>query len=242
MAKPLTICKLLQNQGFGSRRECESLVAHGLVQWGEQAVEYIDDTFEPLEGQPFSVKSVSYTYRHKAYVMLNKPMGYECSQKPKLHPSVYTLLPTDLRQRGDSGARSGVQCVGRLDQDTTGLLLLSDDGQFIHTYTSPKKHVYKIYQVSCKHAIQTELIETLEAGVILRDAIGDTPEPVNATQVKRISDNMLHMSITEGRYHQVKRMIAAAGNRCEALHRLSVGEYVLPADLALGQWRYVDAL
>jgi 16S rRNA pseudouridine516 synthase len=174
--------------------------------------------------------------------VLHKPVGYECSQKPKEHKSVYSLLPKHLRQRGDSGSRDGVQCVGRLDQDTTGLLLLSDDGQFIHQYTSPKKQLGKVYSVTTKHAITPDFLEKLSTGVILKDAMGDTPEPVNATNLLQTSSHTLNMTISEGRYHQVKRMIAAASNRCEALHRIAVGEYTLPFDLAVGQWHYVERL
>jgi 16S rRNA pseudouridine516 synthase len=242
MAKTHTIVKLLQSQGFGTRRDCEILIADGAVTWNGQAMEYIDDAFEPLAGTPFTVKDETHSYRHKAYIVLNKPVGYECSQKPKLHASVYTLLPQHLRQRGDSGSRDGVQCVGRLDQDTTGLLLLSDDGQFIHRYTSPKKQVNKVYAVTTKHAITAELLKALSTGVVLNDAIGDTPEPVTATDIEQTGQYTLNMTISEGRYHQVKRMIAAASNRCEALHRLSVGAYSLPADLKARQWCYVDAV
>jgi 16S rRNA pseudouridine516 synthase len=240
MAKTHTIVKLLQSQGFGTRRDCEILIADGVVTWNGTVMEYIDDAFEPLAGTPFTVHGHAHEYRAKAYVLLNKPAGYECSQKPKLHSSVYTLLPQHLRQRGDSGSRDGVQCVGRLDQDTTGLLLLSDDGQFIHQYTSPKKHVDKVYAVTTKHAITAEMLKALSTGVVLNDAMGDTPEPVLASDVEQTGQYTLKMTITEGRYHQVKRMIAAASNRCEALHRVSIGEYTMPADLAPGQWCFVD--
>jgi 16S rRNA pseudouridine516 synthase len=242
MVKPQTIVKLLQSQGFGTRRDCEILIADGVVAWNGEAIEYIDDAFEPIEGTAFSVRNESHHYRAKAYIVLNKPAGYECSQKPKEHRSVYSLLPQNLRQRGDSGSRDGVQCVGRLDQDTTGLLLLSDDGQFIHRYTSPKKQLGKTYAVTTKHSITPELLKALATGVVLNDAMGDTPEPVVATMVEQTGAYTLNMTITEGRYHQVKRMIAAASNRCEALHRLSVGEFTLPSDLAEGNWRFVALL
>jgi 16S rRNA pseudouridine516 synthase len=242
MAKLHTIVKLLQSQGFGTRRDCEILVADQAITWNGESIEYIDDAFEPLLGTPFTVRGEAHLYRPKAYILLNKPAGYECSQKPKEHISIYSLLPKYLRQRGDSGSRDGVQCVGRLDQDTTGLLLLSDDGQFIHHYTSPKKQLNKCYLVTTKHEITTEFLNKLQTGVVLNDAIGDTPEPVYAKHVEQTGAHSLTMTITEGRYHQVKRMVAAASNRCEALHRLSVGDYTLPSDLPVGQWRYVDKI
>jgi 16S rRNA pseudouridine516 synthase len=242
MSKPISIIKILQSQGFGTRRECEMLIGAEAVRWGGALVEYIDDAFAPEEGAAFTVRGEAHQYHAKAYVLMHKPAGYECSQKPKEHASVYSLLPATLRQRGDTGARAGVQCVGRLDQDTTGLLLLSDDGQFIHRYTSPKKHVGKVYHVTTKHAVNDALLTALKDGVVLRDAMGDTPEPVRATDVAQLSDHVVSMTISEGRYHQVKRMIAAAGNRAEALHRVAVGSYTLPDDLPVGQWRWVECL
>lgn len=242
MAKLHTIVKLLQSQGFGTRRECEQLVANQAITWNKQLIHYIDDSFEPLLGTPFTVHNESHIYRPKAYIVLHKPSGYECSQAPKEYPSVYTLLPTYLRQRGESGSRSGVQCVGRLDQDTTGLLLLSDDGTFIHHYTSPKKQLNKCYLVETKHAITEEFVKKLQNGVILNGAMGDTPEPVYAKTVEVVGVCHLKLTITEGRYHQVKRMVAAASNRCQSLHRLSVGNYQLPADLPEGQWQYVEKI
>ena len=235
------ILKILQTQGFGTRRDCGMLIGQGKVTWNGELIEYIDDEFETLVGTPYTVDGVAHQYRHFSYVVLHKPAGYECSQKPKEHKSVYSLLPLYLRQCGQDGNRSGVQCVGRLDQDTTGLLLLSDDGQFIHQYTSPKKQLGKVYQVTTKHAINSVMLAALSGGVVLRDAMGDTPEPVAASDVAQLDAHTLNMTITEGRYHQVKRMIAAAGNRCEALKRLSVGAYVLPDDLAPGQWKFVSA-
>ncbi len=241
MSKQLSIIKILQSQGFGTRRECEMLVGSEAVRWGGARVEYIDDAFAATEGAAFTVRGEAHQYHAKAYVLMHKPAGYECSQKPKEHASVYSLLPATLRQRGDTGARAGVQCVGRLDQDTTGLLLLSDDGLFIHRYTSPKKQVGKVYHVTTKHTVNEALLTALKEGVVLRDAMGDTPEPVTATDVAQLSDHVVSMTISEGRYHQVKRMIAAAGNRAEALHRVSVGSYKLPDDLPVGQWRWVEA-
>jgi 16S rRNA pseudouridine516 synthase len=131
----------------------------------------------------------------------------------------------------------GVQCVGRLDQDTTGLLLLTDDGDFIHRVTSPRKHYDKVYAVTCKHAIDAALLDALRSGVVLHDA----PEPVAALAAVQISEQVLHLTLAEGKYHQVKRMVAAAGNRVEALHRIAVGGYTLPDALAPGAWRWLDA-
>jgi 16S rRNA pseudouridine516 synthase len=161
--------------------------------------------------------------------MLHKPAGYECSQKPRHHPSVLTLLPPPLRTRG-------VQPVGRLDEDTTGLLLLTDDGTLIHRLTSPKHHVPKVYEATAKHELTDEQLQRLLDGVVL----DDDPQPVRALAAERVAPQHLRLTLAEGRYHQVKRMLAAVGNRCEALHRSRFGRLVLPADLAPGGWRWVD--
>jgi 16S rRNA pseudouridine516 synthase len=122
-----------------------------------------------------------------------------------------------------------------LDQDTTGLLLLSDDGQFIHRMSSPKKHVPKVYQVTAKHPVTSVQVEQLLAGVVL----DDDPKPVRAAACVLTDEYRLDLTLTEGKYHQVKRMLAAVGNRVEALHRSRIGALELPADLAPGQWRWL---
>jgi 16S rRNA pseudouridine516 synthase len=146
-----------------------------------------------------------------------------------------TLLPPPLRQRPNKGAVPGVQPVGRLDQDTTGLLLLTDDGKFIHRMSSPRRHVAKVYEVTARHAVEDRQLERLLQGVTLED----DPQPVRAAACERAGDRQLRLTLTEGKYHQVKRMIAAVGNRVEALHRSRIGALALPADLPPGQWRWL---
>ncbi|MDG5975102.1 pseudouridine synthase [Hydrogenophaga taeniospiralis CCUG 15921] len=175
-----------------------------------------------------------WAYHALAYLMLHKPAGYECSQKPSTYPSIYTLLPGPLRSRG-GGAAAGVQAVGRLDQDTTGLLLLSDDGKFIHRMTSPRHHVPKVYEVQVKHPLDERQIARLLEGVVL----DDDPRPVRAAACQAVTDHHLRLTLTDGKYHQVKRMVAAVSNRVEGLHRSSVGQLMLPADLLPGQWRWL---
>ncbi|MDR7376198.1 16S rRNA pseudouridine516 synthase [Rhodoferax ferrireducens] len=189
------------------------------------------------EGLRFRVQGVDWPYQRQAYVLLNKPAGTECSQKPSTYPSIYTLLPSPLRLRPQKGALQGVQAVGRLDQDTTGLLLLSDDGQFIHRMTSPKKHVPKVYEVTTKHPLDETQVSRLLAGVVL----DDDPKPVRAAACEAIDSHHLRLTLTEGKYHQVKRMLAAVSNRVEGLHRSQQGGFALPADLLPGQWRWLSA-
>lgn len=234
---------ILYSQGFGIRRVCSGLVQQGWVELypadgAGPAQQVLDSTLdlEP-EGLRFRVQGVDWEYHAKGYVLLHKPAGTECSQKPSAHPSIYTLLPAPLRQRPNKGAIQGLQAVGRLDQDTTGLLLLSDDGQFIHRMSSPKKHVPKVYRVTTKHPITDAMVAKLMVGVVL----DDDPKPVKAAACERLEDCVLDLTLTEGKYHQVKRMLAAVGNRVEGLHRWKIGALALPADLAPGQWRWLSA-
>lgn len=224
-----TLGQVLYSQGFGTRRECAGLIAGGHVRVGGALV---DDPGHEVAtaGLVFEVRGIAWPFRERALVMMNKPAGYECSKKPKHHPSVYSLLAPPLRQRD-------AQAVGRLDEDTTGLLLFTDDGQLIHRWTSPRHHLAKVYEVGCKHAVDDEQIARLLAGVTLLDA----PEVVRAAACARTGSHGLTLTLTEGKYHQVKRMIAAVGNRVESLHRSRFGALALPADLAPGAWRWVDA-
>jgi 16S rRNA pseudouridine516 synthase len=223
--------RLLQLQGFGSRRECRARVLAGRVTLGGECCDDPDHEVADPAQCVFAVDGESWRYRERVYLALNKPAGYECSHRPQFHPSVFSLLPRALLLRG-------VQAVGRLDEDTTGLLLLSDDGQFIHAYSSGKRQVAKVYDVTAKHPVSDEQIGALLAGVVLRDE----PVTIAAAACSRLDERRLRLTVTEGKYHLVKRMVAAAGNRVEALHRVAVGEFVLPPTLAPGEWCWLDPL
>ena len=227
MAKQLTLERMLHQQGFGARKLCRILIVNGEV---TVRGELCDEPATPVdtENLEFTVKGELWHYREQAYLMMHKPAGYECSQKTQYHPSIYTLLPSPLRERG-------VQCIGRLDEDTTGLILISDDGQFIHRMSSPKHGVPKVYEAGCKHAVDVAQVSQLLAGVKLVDEA----EEIAALACEQISDQVLHMTLAEGKYHQVKRMIAAIGNRVETLKRIRIGALDLPADLPPGEWRWL---
>ena len=188
-------------------------------------------------GLRFKVQGSDWPYVEKAYVLLHKPAGTECSQKPSTYPSIYTLLPSPLRLRPQKAAVQGVQAVGRLDQDTTGMLLLTDDGKFIHRMSSPRHHVPKVYEVTVKHPLDDSQVQKLLNGVVL----DDDPQAVKAAACEAISPFHLRLTLTEGKYHQVKRMVAAVSNRVEALHRSQIGGLRLPQDLPPGQWRWLSA-
>jgi 16S rRNA pseudouridine516 synthase len=227
---------ILFSQGFGTRRVCAGLVQHGHVTIAGHERTDVTEEFVP-QGLRFCVDGQEWAYHERAYLMLNKPAGTECSRKPSAYPSILTLLPGPLRQRPQKGAVQGVQPVGRLDQDTTGLLLLTDDGQFIHRMSSPRHHVPKVYEVTVRHSVDDRQLERLLQGVTL----DDEPRPVRAAGCAREGERLIRLTLTEGKYHQVKRMIAAVGNRVEALHRSQIGALVLPADLRPGQWRWLDS-
>jgi len=221
--------RLLQKHGFGTRKGCRALIRNERVAVNGQIC---DDPFVEIDtaGLVFTVDGVDWPYAEFACLMLNKPVGYECSRKPMHHPSVLTLLPVQLRERD-------VQPIGRLDEDTTGLLLITDDGQLNHVLSSAKRKVPKVYLATTKHPVDQALIDQLLAGVLLTDE----PEPIAAAAAEKAGDNLLRLTLTSGKYHQVKRMVAAAGNRVEALHREAVGELSLPADLKPGEWRWLTA-
>ena len=233
---------ILYSQGFGTRRVCAGLIQQGFVQIYDRnmppaLVECAQAAMEVVaEGLRFRVQGTDWPYQEKAYLMLNKPTATECSQKPSTYPSIYTLLPSPLRLRPQKGAVQGVQAVGRLDQDTTGLLLLTDDGKFIHRMSSPRHHVPKVYEVTTKHPLDDRQVNQLLEGVVL----DDDPKPVRAAACEAIDSHRLRLTLTEGKYHQVKRMVAAVSNRVEALHRSEIGGLRLPDDLAPGQWRWLN--
>ena len=225
---------ILYTQGFGTRRVCAGLIQQGHVQVQQQRCTDATADFDTA-GLRFTVQGMEWPYAEKAYLVLNKPAATECSQKPSTYPSIYTLLPAPLRMRPQKSTVQGVQAVGRLDQDTTGMLLLTDDGQFIHRMASPRHHVPKVYEVRVKHPLDEKQVSKLLNGVVLED----DPKPVCAAACEALGELHLRLTLTEGKYHQVKRMVAAAGNRVEGLHRSQIGGLKLPADLAAGQWRWL---
>ena len=226
--------QILFSQGFGARKLCRLLIARGAVEVDckactDPAADW-DVTADSPEGNGFEfcVEGVRWQYHAKAYLMLHKPADFECSQKPKSHPSVYTLLPAPLRTRE-------VQAVGRLDQDTTGMLLFSDDGQFIHRMTSPRHEVPKIYEVVTGEPVTALQVASLIEGVVL----DDSPDTVRALACTLTLSGKLRLTLTSGKYHQVKRMLAAVSNHVESLHRSQIGQLPMPMDLAVGQWRWL---
>ncbi|MES2741940.1 MAG: pseudouridine synthase [Pseudomonadota bacterium] len=225
----LSLDRVLQSQGFGTRKYCRALIEDGEVS--------IDGVVQTSYRDPIDTDALVLTvfgepwpYRARLYIALHKPANFECSRKPSHHPGVLTLLPEQFTWRE-------VQPVGRLDHDTTGLLLMSDDGPFIHAQSSPKRHVPKVYQATTQDAVSAALIGQLLAGVKLHDE----PAPLAALVCRQSGEHQLEIVLEQGKYHQVKRMLAAAGNHCSALHRSAIGGLTLDAlGLAPGEWCYLD--
>jgi 16S rRNA pseudouridine516 synthase len=227
MAKKLDLERILKNQGFGSRKLCRIMIINEEVTVNGELCDDPSAEFE-LENLHYTVKGEPWEYHENSYLMMHKPSNYECSHKTQHHPTIYSLLPFPLVERG-------VQCIGRLDEDTTGLILISDDGQFIHRMSSPKHHVPKVYEVTCKHPVRDEQIAHILSGVQLVDE----DAPIAALSCERITENVIHMTLAEGKYHQVKRMVAAISNRVEGLKRIKIGNLDLPKDLKIGEWRWL---
>jgi 16S rRNA pseudouridine516 synthase len=226
----MTLDRILQAQGFGTRKWCSELIAAGEV--GVAGVTVADSraAFE-TDGLVFNVYGETWTWRAHVYIALNKPAGFECSRKASHHPGVLTILPEQFTRRD-------VQPVGRLDHDTTGLLLMSDDGPFIHRQSSPRRHVPKTYVATTHDPVTPELVAQLLAGVKLHDE----PAPLAAVTCRMLDTRQIEIVLEQGKYHQVKRMLAAAGNHCVALCRTQIGKLRLDElGLAEGEWCYLNA-
>jgi len=224
----LSLDRILQSQGYGTRKYCRSLIEDGEVTINGVVHDNFKQTID-TDGLVFRLFDEEVVYREHVYIALFKPQNYECSRKPSHHPGVLTLLPEEFTWRE-------VQPVGRLDHDTTGMLLMSDDGGFIHAQSSPKRHVPKIYQATTAEPVTEALIAELLAGVKLHDE----PAPLAAQTCIQRGEFQLEIVLEQGKYHQVKRMLAAAGNHCSALHRSAIGGLEL-ASLGIeeGDWCFL---
>lgn len=224
-----TLDRILQSQGWGTRRYCRELVESGEVSIAGETVTDCDARLE-TNGLQYTVFDEPWSYREHVYLALHKPAGYECSRKPSHHPGVLSLLPEQFALRD-------VQPVGRLDHDTTGLLLMSDDGAFIHAQSSPKRHIPKLYVATTHDPVTPELVTRLLHGVKLHDE----PKSLAAVSCQMVGSHQIEIVLEQGKYHQVKRMLAAAGNHCTALCRTRIGGLTLASlDLPEGEWCYLD--
>lgn len=224
----LTLERLLASMGYGSRKESRALVRMGLVELDGNVLE---DPFMEFAERPESitVNGEEVPTVDKLYVMMHKPLDVECSHNARDHQSVFSLLP-------DRFTAMGIQTVGRLDADSEGLLLLSNQGDFIHKVESPKKGLLKRYRVTLAREFTDAQKQELLKGVMLK---GERRE-VLAREIE-VDGNSVIVAIGEGLYHQVRRMFAAVGNHVETLERISIGPVQLDASLGRGGWRFLTA-
>ncbi|MCH8544074.1 MAG: pseudouridine synthase [Alcanivorax sp.] len=181
-----------------------------------------------LDGEQVQLDGTPLTLPGHRYLMLHKPHGVVCSTEDPGHRTVLDLLPGDQRR--------DLHSAGRLDLDTTGLVLLTTDGQWSHRITSPNTHCPKRYRVTTALPLTAAAVQQLRAGVLLHDS----PTPTRPAEVEQLADAELLLTISEGRYHQVKRMLAATGNRVTALHREAIGALSLDPSLEAGAWRFLS--
>jgi 16S rRNA pseudouridine516 synthase len=188
----------------------------------QAALQVSDNDTVVLDGKPLAIIGLR-------YIMLHKPAGFLCANDDPEHPIVFSLLDEPIVER--------LHTVGRLDLDTTGLLLITDDGQWSHRISSPKHHIAKTYRVWTADPIGDDAVSLFAEGIMLRGE----QDPTKPAELEIITSHQALLTIHEGRYHQVKRMFAAMGNKVEQLHREKIGGLQLPADLAEGEYRQLTA-
>ena len=222
--------KLLGSMGYGSRSEIARLgKVGGIVLDGVDLTDVskrIAVTADlpgrmQIDGRPLDPPT-------GLVLILNKPLGMTCSHKED-GALVYDVLPERWRRRDPA-----ISTIGRLDKETSGLLLLTDDGDLLHRVISPKRHVAKVYRATLARPLAGTEAALFEAGGLVLEG---EDKPLAPAHLEVISPTEARLSVTEGRYHMVRRMFAAAGNHVEALHRERMGQLALPADLAPGEWR-----
>ncbi len=221
------LVKLIANLGYGSRKQAAALFRQGRVTGADGEVLYADDRVPHaavrIDGEPLDPAA-------GLVLMLHKPIGYTCSTRDPGR-IVYDLLPPRFRLRSPV-----LSTVGRLDRDTSGLLLLTDDGALLHRIVSPKARLQKVYEATLAQDLRGDEAALFASGTLLLES---ETSPLAPAMLDAIDARHARLVLTEGRYHQVRRMFAAVGNHVEALHRSRVGGLGLD-DLASGQWRPLD--
>lgn len=221
----MRVDKFLAHNGFGSRKEVKQLIKERVVYLNDEVV-MTPKTLVDINNDVVRVYDEIIEYKAEVYYMLNKPAGYICSHDNMLYPSVLDLVD-DLRP--------DLIIVGRLDVDTEGLLLITSDGKFAHQVSHGKNDVYKQYYVELVDEFDQSCINKLQSGIILDDVL------LKPAQVEMIDEKSLLLSISEGRYHQVKRMMHYCNNEVLYLRREKIGNLTLDPDLELGEYRELSA-
>lgn len=221
----MRIDKLISETGFASRTEAAKAAKKGNVTVNGEAVRDLSRHIDP-EKDVVTFFGEVVSYQKNVYIMMNKPEGYVSSTDDPSAPIVLELLDERLQ-------KLGLFPCGRLDKYTVGLLILTNDGPAAHRMLSPKKHVEKTYRFKLQHAITPEEVASLEAGV----DIGFITKPCSITM---LDDTEGDITLVEGKYHQIKRMAEAVGNKIVYLERTSFAGIALDRSLARGEWRYLD--
>ncbi|RZZ88077.1 pseudouridine synthase [Pseudoxanthomonas winnipegensis] len=224
----MKIVRHIANLGYGSRKQVQALFREGRVTDAAGEVLYTDD---PVDHDAIRIDGEPLDPAPGLCVLLHKPVGYTCSTKDAGR-LVYDLLPTRWRQRDPV-----LSTVGRLDRQTSGLLLLTDDGGLLHRIISPKAQLPKVYEATLARDLRGDEAQTFASGTLLLES---DPKPLLPAELDVIAPRQVRLTLHEGRYHQVRRMFAAVGNHVETLHRSRIGGLAL-GDLPEGQWRALDA-
>lgn len=223
----MKLVKLIANLGYGSRKEVTAMFREGRITDSTGEVLYADDQVEHhhirVDDEPLDPPA-------GMLILLHKPIGYTCSTKDH-GELVYDLLPERFRLRSPV-----VSSIGRLDKDTSGLLLMTDDGVLLHRISSPKHKLPKVYEVTLARDLQGNEATLFASGKMMLES---EREPLAPAQLEVIDARHARLTVTEGRYHQVRRMFAATGNHVEALHRSQVGGLTL-GDLMVAEWKILS--
>ncbi|ERG68300.1 MULTISPECIES: pseudouridine synthase [Exiguobacterium] len=224
----MRIDKLLANMGYGSRKDVKILLKQGVVRVDDQPVKDAKRQVN-LETERVTVQGEVVEYKPFVYLMMNKPVGVISATEDKVESTVVDLIDP-------SYAHYELFPVGRLDKDTTGLLLLTNDGAFNHALMSPRKHVDKVYVAEVDGEMTTDDVRHFAEGVELED--GYTTKPARLELISKSGRrSTVRLTLSEGKYHQVKRMIAAVGKHVEQLERVQIGELELDPTLEPGAYR-----
>lgn len=229
--------KLLAHEGFGSRKDIRKLLRNCEVLVNGSRT-YDPATQVDAESDTISVDGEEINLHKNLYLMMNKPQHYVCSTKEGDHETVYDLLDDSLRT---PYLQDKLHLVGRLDMDTEGLLLFTTDGELTHRLISPKSHISKTYLCGLEHTEtaehQTAITAKFENGIEVGPEDNEQGFTAQPAQITWLNDTTAHLTIYEGKYHQVKRMFAAVGNRIVYLKRISMGQLQLDESLELGEYK-----
>lgn len=226
----MKLVKLLANLGYGSRKGVALMLSNGWVTRADGSVLGPDDSLDPADHDQIRVDDEPLDPPQGFILMLNKPVGYTCSSKDAGR-LIYELLPPRFRVR-----KPMLSAVGRLDRDTSGLLLMTDDGALLHRITSPKSHLPKVYEATLASELRGDEAAIFASGTLLLES---ETLPLAPAMLTAIAPRRVRIATIEGRYHQVRRMFAAVGNHVETLQRVSIGGLALD-DLDPGEWRLLE--